>query len=272
MIEFEFEKQLLKIDTKPSIFVLILKGTDNYNILGCDCSDWVIDAVNDYNYAVVKYDKTDLVEFAKKHTNASNYVVLLSENMPLLTKTAFNNLVDYCVFKGVKACKFRGGAVFDVEYLKSNNNIYYDSVYSQNEDVFWVVETVEQRNYALDVLKSRIINFYINNGVDIKDFTNVLIEKNVDIERGVQIFSGNVLKGNTYIGKNVILKENNTITNSAVGGNSCIASSVIDNSTIGCDCIVMPYSHIDGCTIGNNVVVSGNVSLANRKIKDNKRV
>ncbi len=271
-MQVEVEKQSLKIKIKPNIFVFVLQGKKDYEILGCKCSQWTIDAINDYNYALVEYDNSDLFDFAKKHTINTDYVVLLSASMPLLTKNVFNHLVEYCVFKGIKACKFWGGAVYDVGYLKSTKTVFYDSVYSQNEDQFYIVENISQRNYVTEILKNRILDFHIKNGVDIKNTKNVVIEKYVDIKSGVVIESGNVLKGNTYIEKNVILKENNTLTDCVVGENTCIAHSVVEKSTIGRDCIIMPYSSVTDSVLGNNVIVTGNVSLDKRKIRDNRKI
>lgn len=271
-MQVEVEKQSLKIKIKPNIFVLVLQSKKDYEILGCKCSQWTIDAVNNYNYALVEYDNSDLFDFAKKHIIGADYIVLLSSNMPLLTKTSFNNLIEYCVFKSVKACKFWGGAVYNVDYLKSSKTVFYDSVYSQNEDQFYIVENATQRNHVTEILRNRIIDFHLKNGVDIKNTKNVVIEKYVDIQSGVVIESGNVLKGNTYIGKNVIFKENNTVIDCVVGENTCIAHSVVEKSTIGKDCIIMPYSNVTDSVLGDNVIVTGNTSLNRRKIRDNRKI
>lgn len=271
-MQVEIERQTLKIKIKPNIFVLVLKDKKDYEILGCKCSQWVVDAVSTCNYAIVDYDGSELFEFAKKHTNNADYVVLVSANMPLLTKSTFLALVDYCVFKGVSACKFWGGAVYNVEYLKSTKTVFYDSVYSQNEDQFYLVENITQRNYATEVLRNRIIDFHLKNGVDIKNTKNVVVEKYVDIQSGVVIESGNTIKGESVIKRNVLLKENNTLNNSIVGENTCIAHSVIENSIIGKDCIIMPYSSVSQSTLGNNVVVSGNTTICRRKIRDNRKI
>lgn len=271
-MQVEIEKQTLKIKIKPNILVLVLKCGKDYDILGCKCSEWVVDAVSDYNYLVVEYDNSDLFQFAKKYANGVDIVVLLSANMPLLTKNTFSNLIDYCIFKDIKACKFGGGAVYNVSYLNTAKSVFYDSVYSQNEDQFYIVENITQRNFATEILRMMIIDFHLKNGVDIKNIKNVVVEKFVDIQCGAIIESGNVIKGNTHIDKNVILKENNTINDSVIGANTCIAHSVIESSTLGKDCIIMPYTSLTECVVGNNVIIMGNVSLKGRKIKDNRKI
>lgn len=271
-MQVEIEKQTLKINIKPNILVLLLKGKKDYEILGCKCSEWVVDAVKDFTYSIVEYDDTDLFNFAKRHSNNVDYIVLLLANMPLLTKNTFSGLIEYCLYKNVNACKFWGGAVFRNEYLKSAKTVFYDSVYTQNEDQFYLVENTTQRNYALDVLRNRILQMHLNNGVDIKNIKNVVIEKNVDVESGVCIESGNIIKGITKLYKGVILKENNVLTDCIIGENTCLVNSVIDNTTIGKDCIIMPYSNITNSQIGNNVVVTGNISMNGRKIRDNRKI
>ncbi len=271
-MQIEVEKEFLISIDKPSVFVLILKPKKDYEILGATCSEWVSDATKGFSSAVVEYDGSDIATFAKKYTNDASYIVVLSGALPLLTSGAFSGLVDYCLFKNVNACKFWGGAVFNTKYLRTTNNVFYDSIYSQNEEDFYVVENATQRNHAFEILRNRIIEFHMQNGVDIKNCKNVVIEKYVDIEPNTTILGGNTLKGYTKIEKGVILKENNIVADSRIGASSCVAESVIEGSDIGKDCIIMPYSHIEKCTLGNNVVVSGNTSLSGRKIKDNRKI
>lgn len=271
-MQIEVEKEFLISIDRPSVFVLILKPKKDYEILGATCSEWVSDATKGYSSAIVEYDNSDIVTFAKKYANNASYMIVLSGALPLLTSKVFSDLVEYCLFKNVNACKFWGGAVFNTKYLRSTSKVFYDSIYSQNEESFYIVENATQRNHAFEILRNRIIEYHMQNGVDIKNAKNVVIEKYVDIESGTTVLGGNTIKGFSKIKSGAILKENNTIIDSQIGSSSCVAESVIEKSDIGKDCIIMPYSHIAECTIGNNVVVSGNTSLSGRKIKDNRKI
>ena len=94
------------------------------------------------------------------------------------------------------------------------------------------------------------------------DKKSCVIEKSVKIGQNVVIHKGNILKGLTVIGDNVILKENNYICDSKIGDNSVIEYSHIESAVI-CDNVKMgPFSRIrkgtyidDDCKIGNFVEV-----------------
>lgn len=272
MIDVKLETKKLKTIDDNSIIIVVLKTKKSFELLGCDCCDWVIDAVKKHSYAVVDYDGGDIVDIAKKSTFSSKYVMFLTSNMPLLTENDIDRLIEYCLIKRVKACKFWGGAVFESEYISKTTSVFYDSVYTQNEENFYIVENAAQRKHAHEVLRNRIIDFHLGKGVDIKNCKNVVIEKNVVIGTGTTVYGGNTIKGNSAVCKNVILKENNIIVDSLLGDNSCVSSCVVENSKIGRDTIVMPYCNIKNCEIGNNVIVSANTSIENKKIKDNRKI
>lgn len=268
----QLEKEILIEQNTSSVFVIIVKDKKEKEILGSLVSEWVADAVKDFSSIIIERDKEDTLEVAKKYLTNSTYTLVLSGNLPLLTKDVINHLVEYATFKKVDACKFMGGGIYNTDYLKHAKSIFYDSVYAENDDCFYFVENAKQMGYATEVLRNRIIDFHISNGVFFKNIKNTIIEKNVVIKKGVVIDSGNTIKGNTVINEGCIIKENNIIENSIISENTCVANSTIVNSKIGDDCIIMPYSNINNCNIGSNVVVFGNISLLNKNIKDNRKI
>lgn len=268
----QLEKEILVENKKMSVFVIIIKDKKEKEILGFTLSDWVSDAVGDFSSIVIEREKEDVLDLAKKYLTNSSYTLVLSGNLPLITKNAIRNLVDYATFKSVNACKFMGGGIYNTEYLKQTKNIFYDSVYTQNDDLFYIVENAKQLAYATEVLRNRIIDFHIANGVCFKSIKNTVIEKNVVIKSGVVINGGNTIKGDTVINEGCIIKENNIIEDSVLGENTCVANSTILKTKIGKDTIIMPYSNINECDIGNNVIVFGNISLLKKKIKDNRKI
>ena len=96
-----------------------------------------------------------------------------------------------------------------------------------------------------NILKNRILDFHLHNGVFIEDKNSTFIDASVIIESGVKIEPNNVLKGETYIGKNVVLEPNNTILSSIISSGCDIKSSYIKNSKITENMVVGPFELIE---------------------------
>ena len=83
------------------------------------------------------------------------------------------------------------------------------------------------------ILRRRINNKHLENGITIIDPNTTYIGIDVEIGQDTIIYPGNVLEGNTTIGKNCILYPNSRINNSIIGENVEIQSSVILESKVG---------------------------------------
>lgn len=88
------------------------------------------------------------------------------------------------------------------------------------------------------------------------------IDKTVTFGKNVVIHSGNIITGNTHIGDNVVLKPNNIIHNCHIHENCVIEQSNLNDSTVGKNCQIGPFSRLrpnsqidDDCKIGNFVEI-----------------
>ena len=109
---------------------------------------------------------------------------------------------------------------------------------------FFVIDDAQKLNYATTVLKERILNFHIDNGVVIEDKNSTSIDADVIIENGTIIKQNNALYGMTYIGKNCILEPNNIIKDSVISDNCVLKCSYIEESRISEDMIVGPFESV----------------------------
>lgn len=104
------------------------------------------------------------------------------------------------------------------------------------------------------------------------DRKSCYIDKTVKIGKNVVIHRGNILKGNSVIGDNVILKENNYIEDSIIGDNSQIEYSHLCGANIGNFVSVGPYSRIRKDTvIGDNCKIGNFVEVKNSNIGNNTK-
>ena len=253
--------QVIILKTKP------VKNSFDGKILGRTLCEWVIFACNGQNVSVYDYDnKINPLEFVKdKINNDYEYTILLMSSTPLLEQRDISSIIEYSSIKKINLCKLPTGYVFYNNYLASGNT-QVDSIYSANIDNFYLVENKKQFNYALNILQDRINSFHMENGVEILKPSSVYIEPEVDIDGGVVIYPNNSLKGTTQISRDVILKENNVIENSKIGENSCVSSSVIEDSIISSGVYISAFCEIKNSLIGKDTLIEKGVSISNYNI------
>ena len=267
----EVQKQINEL-TKSNVVVIILNEGKGYEILGKPMIDWVSESASDYSCVCAKHSGEDILSFVKSLNLSHEYIIVLFDKTPLLTKSVINNIVEYCIFKNINACKLNNGYVFKNTYLKSAKELFFDSLYLQNADEFYAVENKKQLAYVAEILQKRIIEKHISNGVEIPNSKKVVIEPSVIIEPRVVVLAGNVIKGETKIKEGVILKENNVISDSLIEKDVCLSGSTIISSTIGEGSFVMPYCMIENSKIGKNCTIRSNNTLTKQKIKNNQVV
>lgn len=123
------------------------------------------------------------------------------------------------------------------------------------------------------VLRKRINNKHLENGITIIDPNTTYIGIDVEIGQDTIIYPGNVLEGNTVIGKNCILYPNSRINNSVIGDEVDIQSSVILESKIGNHTTVGPFAYIrPESVIGNDVRIGDFVEIKKSTIGNNTKV
>ncbi len=254
LVQHEVQHSMVKSNVTVGVVVLdVDSGKEEYNyvVLGKTLAEWTANACADYPVSHVKYDtKQDMLQFISSHKGSTTYTLYISSNMPLLTRNNINALVEYAVIKQTKLCKFTGGYIARNDVLKSN--MYPDSVYTFDMDNFYIVQNKRDLSRVAKVLQERILNYHINNGVNIVSDKGLIIEPDVEIAEGVIVYAGNVLKGNTTIDSGVILKENNVLENCTVHTGACISGSTIAGSVVGRDTYILPYCHVSHSTIGDN--------------------
>lgn len=111
---------------------------------------------------------------------------------------------------------------------------------------------------AENLLKLRINEMHLRNGVTIVDPNTTYIGPDVTIEQDVIIYPGTILSGATHIATNAKIGPYSEIENSVIGSNSVIRQSVVINSKIGTNTNVGPFAHIRPESVVENDVRVGN--------------
>ena len=141
---------------------------------------------------------------------------------------------------------------------------------------FDIVTAVNSRNElakAEQIMRNRINNKHMENGVTIIDPSSTYIDSEVVIGTDTIIFPGNVIQGNTIIKENCILYPNSRIMDSIIENSVVIQNSVILHSHIGENTTVGPFAYIrPESNIGANARIGDFVEIKKSTIGDNTKV
>ena len=185
---------------------------------------------------------------------------------------------------------FNGKSLREALDLIDNNNAqgeYYltDTIYimrdkgqkvgayngSTIEELMGVNSRVELSK-AEEIMRKRINESHMVNGVTIIDTNSTYIESDVEIGNDTIIYPGVMLKGNTKIGCNCVIDMNSSIENSTIGDNTEVKNSTIIDSKVGENTTVGPYAYLrPKSNIGNNVKIGDFVEVKNATIEDNSK-
>lgn len=108
------------------------------------------------------------------------------------------------------------------------------------------------------IMRKRINEQHMRNGVTIMDPLNTYIEADVMIKEDTVIYPGTMLKGATVIGSDCVIGPNTEINNCVVGNNTAIKQSVAHDSSIGSDVNIGPFAHIRPASTIDDEVKIGN--------------
>jgi bifunctional UDP-N-acetylglucosamine pyrophosphorylase/glucosamine-1-phosphate N-acetyltransferase len=116
------------------------------------------------------------------------------------------------------------------------------------------------------IMKRRINNYWMKQGVTIIDPNNTYISTEASIGQDTVLYPGTVILGTTTIGDDCIIGPNTEIKDSKIGDGTNIRQSVVYNSEVGNTVTIGPFAHVrpdstisDDVRIGNFVEVKKSV-------------
>lgn len=124
-----------------------------------------------------------------------------------------------------------------------------------------------QLSVAEEVLRRRINEKHMINGVILENPSNIFIEKGVKIGKDTRISSGAKIIGNTVIGEGCVITGDTFITNSIIEDEVLIKSSYIEDSHMKKGSNIGPYSHLrPKSVLGEEVHIGNFVEVKNANI------
>ncbi|MCF2662764.1 UDP-N-acetylglucosamine diphosphorylase [Pseudoflavonifractor phocaeensis] len=104
----------------------------------------------------------------------------------------------------------------------------------------------------------------LESGVEMLDPASVYVEETVTVGAGTLLLPGTILRGNTAVGPNCQIGPNVMLTDCVVEEGTTINASQCEESRIGKDCQIGPYTHIrPHCVVGAGSKIGAFVQLKN---------
>lgn len=159
-----------------------------------------------------------------------------------------------------------------IEILKKDNEKISAFLMADQEESIGINDRVALAE-AEAVMKRRINESHLRNGVTITDINNTYIGPDVKIESDVTIYPGTMITGNSSIQSNTIIGPNSELHNCVIGEASTVKQSVVSDSRIGKHVDVGPFANIRPETeIGNDVKVGNFVELKKTSLGNDTKV
>lgn len=144
-----------------------------------------------------------------------------------------------------------------------------DAFTIKDEDEILGVNDKVQLAKANEVMRLRINEKHMRNGVTIQNPANTFIGKDVKIGADTEILTGTILEGKVEIGEDCVIGPNSRLVDSKVGNGTTIQASVMLESEVANETKIGPFAYIrPGSKIGSKVKVGDYVEIKNASIGD----
>lgn len=123
------------------------------------------------------------------------------------------------------------------------------------------------------ILRRRLCEHWMRQGVTIVDPNSTYISPTVDIGRDTTLLPGTFLGGTTRIGEDCVIGPNSRLVNTTISDGVSVEYSVILDSTIDSEAHVGPFAYIrPGSHVGRRVKIGDFVELKNTTVGDDSKV
>ncbi|MCM3768416.1 bifunctional UDP-N-acetylglucosamine diphosphorylase/glucosamine-1-phosphate N-acetyltransferase GlmU [Neobacillus niacini] len=216
---------------------------------------------NPAGYGRIVRNEAGFVEKIVEHKDASEAERKIKE---INTGTyCFDNIALFEALKNVSNDNVQGEYYLPdvIEILKNQGEIVTAYQTNDLDETLGVNDRVALAE-AERIMRARINEVQMRNGVTIIDPQNTYIEADVKIGADTIILPGTMLKGNTTIGADCTIGPHSEIVSCQIGDGTVVRQSVAHNSSIGSKVNIGPFAHIrpesninDDVKIGNFVEI-----------------
>jgi bifunctional UDP-N-acetylglucosamine pyrophosphorylase/glucosamine-1-phosphate N-acetyltransferase len=126
---------------------------------------------------------------------------------------------------------------------------------------------------AEEILRRRILNAHMRDGVTVRDPTSTHIEATVEIGRDTVILPGTLLRGGTRIGTDCVIGPNTDLQDTLVGDGALVEHSVGRGAEVGDAASVGPYSFLrPGTVLESRAKVGAYCEVKNSRVGEGSKV
>ena len=159
-----------------------------------------------------------------------------------------------------------------LEIIKKNGG-RVDVRVADDSDEFIGVNSKLQLSQATEIMKKRINEYHMTNGVTLTDPHNTYIGKDVEIESDTIIYPGCMIEGKTKIGTDCLIGPNCRIQSSVIHDGVTIQSSFLIQAEVDNYTTVGPFAYLrPNSKIGEHVRIGDFVEIKNSTIDDGTKV
>ncbi|AZV61868.1 bifunctional UDP-N-acetylglucosamine diphosphorylase/glucosamine-1-phosphate N-acetyltransferase GlmU [Peribacillus frigoritolerans] len=222
-------------------------------------------ADNPAGYGRVLRGEGGLVEKIVEHKDASEEERYVKE---INTGTyCFDNQALFSALQKVSNENVQGEYYLPdvIEILKEEGEVVTAFQSSEFEETLGVNDRVAL-SQAEQILRKRINEKHMRNGVTIIDPLTTFIEADVQIGQDTVINPGSFIKGKSIIGQDCLIGPNTEISDCEIGDGTEVLQSVVHESSIGSSVKIGPFAHVrpqsdikDSVKIGNFVEIKKTV-------------
>ena len=208
---------------------------------------------------IVEHKDCNEEELKVNEMNAAMYCFDIKELLSSLDKLSNNNSQgEYYLTDVIGILKEAGKRV--------------GAVVADYEDTIGV-NSRAQLAEAEEILRSRINNMHLENGVTLIDPKTTYIGTDVEIGKDTIIYPNNIIEGKTVIKENCTILQNCRIKDSIIESGVEVQASVVLESKIGENTTVGPFAYIRPETsIGNNARIGDFVEIKKSTIGNGTKV
>ena len=189
--------------------------------------------------------------------------IVLTLDAPLLRRSTVEDFVSLMRHKGISSMRL--GARDAISRIRIGN-APDEGIFVKDAD-FLKIDSAKTYNMVYNLLKDRILDAHLTNGVDIVDKATVFVDDTVLIEAGAQILPFSRLEGNSVVKSGARISAS-FVRNSVVEGCATVDYSHIVDSCVRANATVGPFARLRGAQIGEHCRIGDFVEIKASKLMD----
>ena len=107
-----------------------------------------------------------------------------------------------------------------------------------------MIDDAQKISFAFKILQNRILQYHKQRGVVLFGENTIFVDADVEIEEGAVIFPNNIIKGESYVGKNAILESGNYILDTIICDEAFVQQSYLEKSKVEKGKVVGPFARL----------------------------